>query len=100
VFATAAINIIKARIEEEDTTLTSAEVAAAMEVYLTPVGVPPTYPYFWHEWEISDDGTVMKSVHSNHHMSTFQRTDLDDSKGALPEFCHRWHICHGSCCGV
>jgi hypothetical protein len=60
-FATAAINVVKARIEQEDE-LTPPEIAEAMEVYLTPVGIPPTYPYFWREWEILDDGTVKKSV--------------------------------------
>jgi hypothetical protein len=95
-FATAASNIVKARIEEEDT-LTPAEIAEAMDVYLSPVGIPPTYPYFWRDWEIHD-GTVKKTVRNNGLWKPL--IVLTDSKGSLPEFGSHWHVCISSCCGI
>ena len=92
-FAMTTINVVKAQIEEEDE-LTPPKIAEAMEVYLTPAGIPPTYSYFWHEWEIQDDGTVKKSVCNLCHDSfCFGNSLTYHSKGSLPEFGSHRHIC-------
>lgn len=54
------MNAVKAHMEESG--MTEEEIAEAVEVFLTPDGNPPTTPYFWRDWNITEDGSVKKSV--------------------------------------
>lgn len=59
-FASAAMSAVKVHIEESE--MTPSEITEAVDVFLSPDGNPPSYPYFWRDWDIADDGGIRRSV--------------------------------------